>query len=164
MSRLSSLALLVNPVNYSNNLHIVEMESAKQRIRAAAARQKAEKQAQEAGGEASSTPKVPTGQAKRKPDGSDRRPAKKAAVTPGSLKEKSPSKPSHGVGKGLMTSQGPVIEGPSRLLTHKDYAVEEARSFVKPADIEPCEQLETEDLGASALFDLTRVGLLPLLR
>ena len=140
------------------------MESAKQRIRAAAARQKAEKQAQEAGGEASSTPKVSIGQAKRKPDGSDRRPAKKAAVTPGSLKEKSPSKPSHGVGKGLMTSQGPVTKGPIRLLTHRDYAVEEARSFVKPADIEPCEQLETEDLGASALFDLTRVGLLPLSR
>ena len=140
------------------------MESAKQRIRAAAARQKAEKQAQEAGGEASSTPKVSTGQAKRKPDGSDRRPAKKASVTPGTLKEKSPSKPSHGVGKGLMTSQGPVTKGPIRLLTHRDYAVEEARSFVKPADIEPCEQLETEDLGASALFDLTRVGLLPLLR
>ena len=69
------------------------MESAKQRIRAAAARQKAEKQAQEAGGEASSTPKVPTGQAKRKPDGSDRRPAKKVAVTPGSLKENHPLSP-----------------------------------------------------------------------
>ena len=162
MSRLSSLALLVHSVFYSNNLYIVEMESAKQRIRATAARQKAEKKAQEAGGEASSTPKVPTGQAKRKPDGSDRRPAKKAAVTPDSMKEKSPSKPSHGVGKGLMTSLGPVIEGPCRLLTHRDYAVEEVRSFVKPADIEPCDQLETEDLGASALFYLARVCLLPL--
>ena len=80
------------------------MESAKQRIRAAAARQKAEKKALEAGGEVSSTSKASTKQAKRKPDGSDRRPAKKATVTPGSLKEKSPSKPSHGVGKGLMTS------------------------------------------------------------
>ena len=80
------------------------------------------------------------------------------------MKEKSPSKPSHGVGKGLMTSQGPVTEGPSRLLTHRDYAVEEARSFVKPVDMEPCEQLEMEDLRASALFDLTRVGLLPLSR
>ena len=158
------MALLFIPVSYSNNLYIAELESAKQRIRAAATYQKAEKQAQEVGGEASSTPKVPTGQAKRKPDGSDRHPAKKAAVTPGSLKEKSPSKPSHGVGKGLMTSQGPVTEGPSRLLTHRGYAVEEARSFVKPVDIEPCEQLETEDLGASALFDLTRVGLLPLSR
>ena len=63
-----------------------------------------------------------------------------------------------------MTSQGPVAEGPSRLLTHRDYAVEEAKSFVKPVDLEPYEQLETEDLGASALFDLTRVGLLLLLR
>ena len=158
------LSFLVMPVSYSNNFCIVEMESAKQRIRAAAARQKAEKQAQAAGGEASSTPKAPTGQAKRKPDGSDRRPAKKVAVTPVSLKEKSPLKPSHGVGKGLMTSQGPVAEGPSRLLTHRDYAVEEAKSFVRPVDLEPCEQLETEDLGASALFDLTRVGLLLLLR
>ena len=109
------------------------MESAKQRIRAAAARQKAEKKAQEAGGEASSTPKVPTRQAKRKPDGSDRRPAKKAAVTPNSVKEKSPPKPSHGAGKGAMTSLGPVNEGPCRLLTHKDYAIKEVKSFVKPA-------------------------------
>ena len=61
MSRLSPLALLVIPVSYSNNFYIVEMESAKQRIRAAAARQKAEKQAQEVGGEALLTPKVPTG-------------------------------------------------------------------------------------------------------
>ena len=156
------MALLVHSVSYSNNPCIVEMESAKQRIRAAAARQKAGKKAQEAGGEASSTPKVPTRQAKRKPDGSDRRPAKKAAVTPSSIKEKSPPKPSHGVGKGAMTSLGLVNEGPCRLLTHKDFAVEEVRSFVKPADIEPCDQLGTEDLGASALFDLTRVCLLPL--
>ena len=156
------MALLVHSVSYSNNLCIVEMEYAKQRIRAVAARQKAEKKAQEAGGEASSTPKVPTGQAKRKPDGSDRRPAKKAAVTLGSIKEKSPPKPSHGVGKRLMTSLGPVNEGPCRLLTHKDYAIEEVKSFVKPADIEPCDQLETEDIGASALFDLARVCLLPL--
>ena len=138
------------------------MESTKQRIRAAAARQKAEKKAQEAGGEAPSTPKVPTRQAKRKPDGSDRHPAKKAAVTPGSVKEKSPSKPSHGAGKGAMTSLGLVNKGPCRLLTHQDYAVEEVKSFVKPADIEPCDQLGTKDLGASALFDLTRVYLLPL--
>ena len=158
------MALLVHSVSYSNNLCIVEMESTKQTIRAAAARQKAEKKAQEAGGEVSSTPKVLPGQAKRKPNGSDRRPAKKATVTPGSVKEKSPSKPSHGVGKGLMTSLGPVNEGLCRLLTHRDYAVEEVRSFVKPANIEPCDQLETDDLGASALFDLARVCLLPLLK
>ena len=140
------------------------MESAKQRIRAAAARQKAEKKAQEAGGEASSTPKASTKQAKRKPDGSDRRLAKKAAVTPGAAKEKSPPKPSHGAGKGAMTSLGPVNKGPYRLLTHKDYAVGEVKSFIKLADIEPCDQLGTEDLGASALFDLTKVCLLPFCR
>ena len=140
------------------------MESAKQRIKATAARQKAEKKAQEAGGEALSTPKASTKQAKRKPDGSDHRPAKKAAVTPSAAKEKSPPKPSHGAGKGAMTSLGPVNEGPCRLLTYKDYAVGEVKSFIKPADIEPCDQLGTEDLGASTLFDLTRVCLLPFCR
>ena len=59
------------------------MEFAKQRIRAAAARQKEEKRAKELGGEASSTPKVITKAAKRKPDGSDGRPSKKATITPG---------------------------------------------------------------------------------
>ena len=112
----------------------------------------------------SSTPKASTKQAKRNPDGSDRRPAKKAAVTPSTAKEKSPPKPSHGAGKGAMTSLGPVNEGPCRLLTYKDYAVGEVKSFIKPADIEPCDQLGTEDLGASTLFDLTRVCLLPFCR
>ena len=110
-----------------------------------------------------STPKTVAKPAKRKPDGSDGRPSKKAAVTPGDSapKEKSPLKPSHGAGKGVMTSLGPVNEGPCRLLTHKDYAVGEVESFIKPTDIEPCDLLGTEDLGASALFDLTRVCLLP---
>ena len=138
------------------------MESAKQRIRVAATRQKEETRAKEAGGETSSTPKVVTKQAKRKPDESDGHPSKKA-VTPGdgAAKEKSPLKPSHGVGKGAMTSLGPVSEGPYRLLTHKDYAVGEVKSFIKPMDIEPCDLLEMEDLGALALFYLTRVCLLP---
>ena len=138
------------------------MESAKQRIRAAVARQKEEKRAKEVGDETSSTPKVVSKQAKRKPDGSDGRPSKKAAVTPGdgATKEKTPPKPSHGAGKGAMTSLGPVSEGPCRLLTHKDYAVGEVKSFIKLTDIEPCDLLETKDLGASALFDLTRVCLL----
>ena len=139
------------------------MESAKQRIKAAAAHQKEEKKAKEAGGETSSTPKTVTKQAKRKPDGSDGSPAKKVAVTPGdgAAKEKSPLKPSHGAGKGVMTSLGPVNDGSCYLLTHKDYAVGEVKSFIKPTDIEPCDLLGTEDLGASALFDLTRVCLLP---
>ena len=99
---------------------------------------------------------------KRKPDRSDSHPSKKAAVTPGdeAVKEKSPPKPSHGVGKGVMTSTGPVSEGPCRFLTHKDYAVREVESLIKPTDREPCDQVGTEDLGALALFDLTRVCLL----
>ena len=59
-----------------------------------------------------------------------------------------------------MTSSGPVIEGPCCLITHKGYAVEEVGSFVKPTDIEPCDLVGTKDLGASALFDITRVCLL----
>ena len=59
-----------------------------------------------------------------------------------------------------MTSSGPVIEGPHCLLTHKDYAIEEVESFIKPLDIDTCAYLGMEDLGASALFDLTRVSLL----
>ena len=138
------------------------MESAKQRIRAVATRQKEKKKAKEAGGEASSTPKAITKVVKRKPDGRDGRPSKMAIVTPGdeAIKEKSPLKPSHGAGKGVMTSFGPVNEDPCRLLTHKDYAIGEVESLIKPMDIEPCDQLGTEDLGASALFDLTRVCLL----
>ena len=138
------------------------MDAAKQRIRAAAARQKEERKNKEAAGEASSTPNVVAKVTKRKPDGGDSRLTKKVAVTPGAepLKEKSPPKSSHGAGKGVMTSIGPVSGGPCRLLTHKDYAVGEIGSLIKPTDIEPCDQVGTEDLGASALFDFTRVCLL----
>ena len=110
-----------------------------------------------------STPKTIAKPAKRNPDESDGCPSKKAAVTPGdsALKEKSSLKPSHGAGKGVMTSSGPVNEGPCRLLTHKDYAIGEFESFIKPTDIEPCDLLGTDDLGASVLFDLTRVCWLP---
>ena len=59
------------------------MESAKQRIRAAAAHQKEERKAKEAGGEASSTPMAVTKVTKWKPDGIYSRPSKKAAVSPG---------------------------------------------------------------------------------
>ena len=63
------------------------------------------------------------------------------------------------MGKGVMTSSGPVIEGPCCLLIHKDYIVREVGSFVKPTDIGPCDLVGTEDLGGSALFNLTRVRL-----
>ena len=56
-----------------------------------------------------------------------------------------------------MTSSGPVLESPSCLLTHKAYTVGEVGSFVKLTDLEPCDLVGTEDLGSSALFDITRV-------
>ena len=59
-----------------------------------------------------------------------------------------------------MTSSGSILEGSCCLLTHKGYAVGEVGSFVKLTDLEPCDLVETEDFGASALFDITRVCLL----
>ena len=45
----------------------------------------------------------------------------------------------------------------------QDYAVEEIEMLIKPTDIDPCALLRTEELGASALFDLTRVSCIPYL-
>ena len=104
------------------------MDIAKQRVRAAAARKKEEaKKAKGQEGTPSSIPKaVSKGSAKRKTDRGNDRPPKKVAVTSGDAHPKKPSpKPGHGADKGLMTSTGPVAEGPRCLLTHKDYAVEE---------------------------------------
>ncbi|KAL0013299.1 hypothetical protein SO802_000368 [Lithocarpus litseifolius] len=136
-----------------------KMEAVRQRVRAAAGRKKEEERKTKGKeGVSSSAPKAITkALAKTKPDGKDNRPLKKVAVT---LRDehpkKSPPKSSRGAGKGVMTSSSPVVEGPCRLLTHKDYAVKEVESIIKPTDVEPCDQLGTEDLGASALFDLTR--------
>ena len=112
--------------------------------------------------EDSSAPKTVSKTSKRKADGEGARPSKKTVTIPGdaSPKGKSALKPSHGASKGAMTSSGPVLEGPSCLLTHKAYAVREVGSFMKPTDIEPCDLVGTEDLGASTLFDITRVCLL----
>ena len=60
-----------------------------------------------------------------------------------------------------MTSAGPIIGGPRCLLTHKDYAVEEVKTLIKPMDVDPCAELGIEELGESALFYLTRVSSLP---
>ena len=139
------------------------MKSAKQRVRAVATRKKEERKAKEAEGGTLSTPKTITKVSKRKPDGNDDHPSKKAAVTPEDVspKRKSPLKPSHGASKGVMTSSSPVIEGPCCLLTHKNYAIGEVGSFIKPTDIGPCDLLGMEDLRASAFFDLARVCSLP---
>ena len=98
----------------------------------------------------------------RKPDRKDGRPSKRAAVTPRDVspKWKSPFKPSHGAGKGVMTSSSPVLEGPGCLLTHKEYAIREVGSFVKSTDLEPCDLVGTKDLGVSALFGINKVCLL----
>ena len=138
------------------------MDIAKQRIRAAATRKKEERLAKGTEEGDSSAPKSVSKAPKRKADGDDARPSKKTVVIPGdaSSKRKSSLKPSHSAGKAVMSSSGPIPEGPSCLLTHKAYAVREVGSFVKPTDLEPCDLVGTEDLGASALFDITRVCLL----
>ena len=135
------------------------MDVAKQRIRVAATRKKEERLARGTEEGNSSVPKSVSKVLKRKTDGDDDHPSKKIVVTLGdaSPKGKSSLKPSHGASKGVMTSSGPVLEGPCCLLTHKGYVVREVGSFVKPTDLEPCDLVETEDLGASALFDITRV-------
>ena len=138
------------------------MDAAKQRIRAAAARKNEEKLAKELEEGNSSVPKFVSKVSKRKLEGDDDCPSKRTAVTPGdaSPKRKSSFKPSHGAGKGVMTSSSPVLEGPCCLLTHKGYTIGEVGSFVKPTDLEPCDLVGTKDLGASALFNITRVCLL----
>ena len=138
------------------------MDVAKQRIRAAVARKKGERLAKGTEEGNSSAPKSISKASKRKSDGDDARPSKKTVVILGdaSPKGKSSLKPSHGAGKGVMTSSGPVLEGPCSLLTHKGYAVGEVGSFVKPTDLEPCDLVGTEDLGALALFDITKVRFL----
>ena len=137
------------------------MDIAKQRIRAAAARKKEERLTKGIEEGDSSTPKFISKAPKRKADGDGTRSSKKTVTILGdaSPKGKSALKPSHGAGKGAMTSSGPVLEGPSCLLTHKAYAVGEVGSFVKPTDLESCDLVGTEDLGVSALFDITRVCL-----
>ena len=113
-------------------------------MRATTARKKVEKGKE---GVLSSAPKVvEKGAPKRKVD----RPSKKASVTLGEkqLKKPSPPKPSHGTGKGLMTSLGPVTQGDRRLLTHKGYVVEMVELIIKQTDVDPCANQETENLGA----------------
>ena len=116
------------------------METAKQRVRAAAARKKEEKKAKGKEGVSSSTPHTASkGSAKRKADGKDDPPSKKVAVTLGDVPSKRSSpKSSHSARKGVMTSSGPIIERPRCLLTHKDYAIEEVESLIKQTDLDPC--------------------------
>ena len=162
---LSSLVLFL-PSSFLNicQLSLAEMEADRQRVRTAATHKKEEeKRAKGKEGTSLSAPKaISSGSAKRKANGKDDHPSKKVAVTPRDAypKKKSHLKLSRCAGKGMMTSTGPIVERPRRLLTHKDYVIEEVESLIKLRDVEPCAELRTEELGASALFDLTRVSLL----
>ena len=143
-------------------VYFIKIDVAKQRIRAAAARKKKERLAKGTEEGDSSAPKSVAKAPKRKADKDGARPSKKTVTILGdaSPKGKSALKPSHGAGKGVMTSSSPVPEGPSCLLTHKAYAVGEVGSFMKPTDLEPYDLVGMEDLEASALFGITRVCLL----
>ena len=138
------------------------MDVAKQRIMVMAACKKEERLTKGAEEGDSSAPKTISKTSKGKADGDGARPSKKTITIIGdaSPKGKSALKPSHGASNGAMTSSGPVPEGLSCLLTHKAYAIDTVGSFVKPTDLEPCDLVGTEDLGALALFDITRVCLL----
>ena len=112
----------------------------------------------------SSAPKVAgKGVLKRKADRKDDHPSKKLSITPRDKlpKKLSPPKPSHGAGRGLMTTSSPVTQGTHRLLKHKGYAMVMVESIIKQTNMDPCAEQETEDLGASGLFDLSGVCYFP---
>ena len=65
--------------------------------------------------------------------------------------------PRHGIGKGLMTSQGPITPFPLPLLVKdKEYAVDTAHSIVRDTDLDECSEHKTDPLGKSGLFDMMR--------
>ena len=132
-------------------------------MRATTGRKKEEEKVKGKDGASSSAPMaVGKGVPKKEADGKDNHPSKKVIVTPGDKlpKKPLPPKPSHGVGKRLMTTSGPVSQGPDhRLLSHKDYAVEMIESIIKDKDVDLCAEQMTEELGVSGLFYLARVRL-----
>lgn len=54
--------------------------------------------------------------------------------------------------KGVITP-----EAVRRLLTHKDYAIEMVDLIIKETDLDLCAEQTSEDLGASGLYDLSKV-------
>ena len=96
-------------------------------VRAFATQQKKKEEDKTKGDKASSSAlKVVDKVPKRKNNEKDDRPSKKLAVNvkDGSSKKPTLQKTGHRVGKGLMTTSGPITQGSDRrLLTHKDYAI-----------------------------------------
>nr|POE85922.1 hypothetical protein CFP56_23510 [Quercus suber] len=63
----------------------------------------------------------------------------------------------HGVGKGLMTFQGPVTPSIILVLVRlKQHAIETVQSITKVAGLDKCFEHETKSLGEASLFDLMR--------
>ena len=103
------------------------------------------------------------GAPKWKAKGKDDCSLKKGTVTPGDKQSKKslPPNPSHGASKGLMTATSLITQGTHHLLMYKEYAIEMVESIIKEMDLDPCAEQETEDLGASGIFDLSRVCFFP---
>ncbi|KAK9986576.1 hypothetical protein SO802_031527 [Lithocarpus litseifolius] len=103
-----------------SSLIFTEIEAARQRVRAAATRKKEEDKKTKLG-ESLPTPKViGKGAPKRKGDGKNDHPPKKASVNPLEKVSKKLSPLKHGLGKGLMSPLGPVTQDSERrLVTHK---------------------------------------------
>ncbi|KAL0010241.1 hypothetical protein SO802_005349 [Lithocarpus litseifolius] len=78
------------------------------------------------------------------------------------MSQKTPKLLCHGMGKDLMTSQGPVA--PSTiplLLRHKQHAIEMVQSIIKDADLDKCSEHETKSLGEVGLFNLRKFYVVP---
>ena len=114
-----------------------------------------------------SAPKAGAKALKRKNDAkNDRPPKKRTSPSVGDKQQKSssPPPPRYGIEKGLMTVKGPVSLNPvQRLVMHKDYAIEMINSINKETDLDPYGEHFLEDLGASDLYDLSRVCFLSLI-
>ena len=142
------------------------MEAARLRVqvRAVTAKKKDKMKTKGEGASSSSPKAVRKGASKRKVDRKDNCPPKKASVTARdrSLKKLTPSKPSHGEGKDLMTSSSLIAREPNPyLLTNKDYVVGVVESIIRDKDVDPCAEQGTEELEASGLFDLVQVLFCP---
>ena len=70
--------------------------------------------------------------------------------------------PRHGIGKGLMTSQGPDANPPVPLMVrNKGFNIGSACNFIREVDLDECSEHETEAFGDLGLLNLTRVSLVP---
>ena len=90
---------------------------------------------------------------KRKPNVKDDRPLKKGTgPLIGEQQQKAPlplPPPRHGAMKGLMAWKIPI--------THKDYIVKMVTLIIKEMDLDLYGEHTSKDLGASGLYDLSRV-------